>query len=267
MGGRDLEQTIDELWDFNDPAASEARFRNAAVRVDDEAERIRLKTQIARALGLQGRFDEAHGVLDEVQSALDTPDDAMLLLERGRLHNSAGDVESARPFFHKAWDRARALQHDALAVDAAHMIAIVAIGDEALEWNARALELAESSADPRAQRWRGSLHNNLGWTRHERGELSAALSHFEQALDARKAQGDEREVLIARWCIARCLRSLGRVDEAFAEQERLQEAWQQRGEADGYVHEELAACLRALGRNDEAEAHDARAQELLTSNG
>ena len=52
-----------KLWDFNDPAGSERRFREAAAATagDDRAAYL---TQVARALGLQEKYDEGHQVLD-----------------------------------------------------------------------------------------------------------------------------------------------------------------------------------------------------------
>jgi tetratricopeptide (TPR) repeat protein len=258
---------IDELWDFNDPAASEARFRDAHAKAAMPVDAMELLTQVARAQGLQRKFDEAHATLDTVERELSADDNRVrvrLALERGRVFTSAGDRELARPHFDDAWQRARSAQLDALAVDAAHMLAIVAEGDDALQWNQRASDIAAASEDSRARRWVASLHNNLGWTHHERGDFDTALHHFQVALDAQEKQDKPREVLIARWCVARCLRSLGRVTEALAEQQALLLEWDALGEADGHVHEELAECLQALGRADEAQQHRDRARALLS---
>lgn len=43
-----------DLWDFDDPGASAARFRDAAVGAD----RPVMLTQVARALGLQEEYAE-----------------------------------------------------------------------------------------------------------------------------------------------------------------------------------------------------------------
>ena len=61
-----LEQTaLDELWPFDDPAQSEACFRvELERRVPwDDIERAELTTRLARAIGLQARFDEAAALL------------------------------------------------------------------------------------------------------------------------------------------------------------------------------------------------------------
>src|SRR5262245_33412291 len=81
---------LDGLWDFADPAASEERFRVFAGRARAAGEPILAEslTQLARAQGLQRRFDEADRTLDEAEAAL-RPDDLRgrirLDLERGRV--------------------------------------------------------------------------------------------------------------------------------------------------------------------------------------
>jgi tetratricopeptide (TPR) repeat protein len=103
----------------------------------------------------------------------------------------------------------------------------------------------------------------MGWACHEAGRYDDALSLFRTALDERRATGSPDQLRVARWCVARCLRSLGRVDEALAEQRALAGELAAAGLDDGYVDEELGECLLALGREDEARPSFARAAELL----
>src|SRR6476659_5346251 len=92
---------------------------------------------------------------------------ARLEIERGRLLNSAGAPADAKPHFEAAYDHAITAGLEGLAIDALHMSAIVAGRLEgpaaAAAINANAISLAESSSDPAARRWLGSLLNNLGW--------------------------------------------------------------------------------------------------------
>ena len=169
-----------------------------------------------------------------------------VLLERGRVLNSRGEPEDARPLFEWALDEAQKSGFDHLAIDALHMVAIVAAPDEQDELNRRALELAASSDDPRARQWRASLLNNIGWTAFDAGRYDEALTVFEEALDARQAQGKTVEIQVARWCVARTLRTVGRVDEALAIQLSLADEHAAAGTSDPYVDEEIAACRAAL---------------------
>ena len=258
---------FDELWDFGDPAATEARFRELLPRAkSDRALALQIRTQIARTLGLQKKWSEAHAMLDDVEAELPSAPDVVRvrwLLERGRVLNSSGERERAGPLFREAWRLARAAGEDGFAVDAAHMVAIVE-EREAIEWNERALALARGSPDPRARKWRGSLLNNLGWARHDRGDHEAALALFEEALAAREEQADRRAIRVARWCVARAKRSLGRTAEALAEQEELLRELDADGARDGFVNEEIAECLHALGREEDARPFFASAWEELS---
>ena len=261
---------IHGLWDYNDPAGTESKFRAGlatAEASDDRGHHAELLTQIARAQGLQRQFDAAHRTLDEADAMIDSDmrrAKVRLLVERGRVFNSSGSAEKAKPLFVEAWELASGEGIDGLAIDAAHMMAIVESGDETLMWNQRALDLANSSSDPDAQRWTGSLCNNIGWAHHSNEDHNKALIYFEQALQHRRAQGKADDIRIARWCIARCLRSLNRVEEALAAQRELEKQIADAENPDGYVYEELAECLHALGRTGEARPYFRRAHELLS---
>jgi len=263
---------IRQVWDFDDPAASRTRFEKLVSEYAGDAHaafRLELRTQIARACGLLGAFDEAHAVLDEVEGALDGMPDVVrvrCLLERGRALNSSGRRDEARPRFLEAWDRAREIGEHGLAVDAAHMVAIVEEGDGALEWNERAIAYAEETNDPRALDWLGSLYNNAGWSWHDLGKVERALGLWEKALDWQRERnpGTGRE-RVARYMVGRGLRSLGRYPEALEIQRTvLADIAAKRLAPDGYVWEEIGECMLALGRGEEAADAFARAHEVLS---
>jgi tetratricopeptide (TPR) repeat protein len=260
---------LDALWDFDDPAASGGRFRaaiDAAEAAGDAALADEARTQLARSLGLLARFEDGDQVLDTVDAAHAGADRVRIRsrLERGRLRRSSGDTASAAAPFEEAWALARQLGEDGLAVDAAHMLALVDAAPGLRTWNERALELASTSPDPAARGWRGSLWNNIGWERFEAGELEGALAAFGTALEARREQGRAKETQVAEWCVARCLRALGRVEEGLEIQLRLAAAAAAGGmDEDGYVSEEAGECLLALGRPGEARPHFRRSAELL----
>jgi tetratricopeptide (TPR) repeat protein len=261
---------IGEMWDFGDPAATERRFLEvlpAARASGDRAYLAELLSQVARSRGLQQRFDEADRALDEAEALLD--DGAararvLCLLERGRVRNSSRRGEEAIPFFLRAWDEAREAGLAGLAVDAAHMLGIAEAPDAALAWNERAIACAEEATDPAAKGWLGALYNNTGWTLHDRGEHARALVLFEKALAWRRERAQPEEIRVARWCVARCRRSLGRTEEALAEQRALL-AEREAGalEPDGFVFEEIGECLRTLGKRDEARPWFGRAHGIL----
>ena len=158
--------------------------------------------------------------------------------------NSSGDQAGARPLFETALSTAQDAGLEHLAVDALHMVAIVAPASERDALNRRALVMASEAADPRAQQWRASLLNNIGWTAFERGDYSDALALFEDALAARLEQGKVSEIQVARWCVARTLRALDRDSEALAIQRALASEHLSAGTSDSYVDEEIAALTQ-----------------------
>jgi tetratricopeptide (TPR) repeat protein len=227
------------LWDFDDPAASEHRFREAARTTQGSADRAVLETQLARALGLQGRYTEAHAVLDAVT---DNESEVVvrLSLERGRLLRSAGEPERSRPYFDAAESAAADAGLDLLQIDALHMVALVCDPDQALAINERALSVARQSSDPRARDWDASLLNNTGMVYADAGDHEAALGMFELALAARQRIGEVAGIRVARWMVAWALRHLGRRTEALAMQRALKADLDADGAVDPYVDEEIA---------------------------
>jgi len=261
---------FDLLWNFDAPDSTEAAFRAilpAARSSGNKDYLAQLLTQIARTEGLQLKFDAATKTLAEAE-ALVTDDMKVarvrLLLERGRVLNSSKQREESKPLFESAWNLARAAGAGGYAVDAAHMLGIVSPGDSSVAWNRRAIDYAEQSNDPKARKWLGSLYNNLGWTYHEQKDYATALDLFQKALTARKAEGKPSDIRVARWCVARALRSLGKTEEALAIQRELLEEHRAAGTKDGFVREEIAECLLALNRGDEAKSHFAAAFDLLS---
>ena len=205
--GMTLAQTrLDDLWDFSDPAGSEVRLRAAAENETDAATRAELETQVARALGLQERFDEADAVLDAV-SIEDSAVAARAALERGRVRNSAGDAEAAVPYFLAAVDAASGDGLTFLQVDALHMLAI-AEPDQAEEWTSAAFGALDGVSDPRTLRWNVSLHNNTGWRLFDAGRVAEAIAEFETAWDAATRWGTPQQVQWADEALAEAREAL-----------------------------------------------------------
>ena len=176
---------IDSLWDYSDPQETERKFCEVLLQIpEDEPEFLELLTQIARAQGLQHKFNKAHQTLNQVERRLGAAvsrEKIRYLLERGRVLNASGRPEESRPYFEKALETATQLAQDSYAVDALHMLAIVAPPASSLDFNLLAIQLAESSRQAKARGWLGSLYNNTGWSYHGMGEYASALEMFEKA--------------------------------------------------------------------------------------
>jgi len=261
---------FDSLWNYDDTAATEAKFRELLPRAQaagDSGYLAELLTQIARTQGLQQKFADANATLDQAD-ALIKPEmktaRVRSLLERGRGLNSSGKPDESVRYFEDAMKLAVDAGLEFYAVDAVHMLGIAAKGDESLRWNEEAIRMSEAAKDPRARRWLGPLYNNTGWTYFDMRRYDDALKMFQKDLAFRTPSGNKAEIGIARWSAAKVLRYLGRVDEALKTQlELLQLPELKGGENEGYTQEEIGECLILLGRQAEAVPHFAIAWQLL----
>ncbi len=193
---------INKLWNFQNTEDTRKKFH---------ALRLELLTQIARTHGLEGDFDKAHAVLDEVEKELDAAPGVVkvrYLLERGRTLNSSDKPAEAVALFHKAFELGRDIGEHGYAVDALHMVAYAEKDPKVkLGWEEKAVAYAEKSKDERALKWLGTLYNNMTWSYFDMGE-------FEKGLDtARKGEAwfaerhkDTRGHRIARWSVGKLLR-------------------------------------------------------------
>lgn len=261
---------LDTLWKFDDPAQSEKRFRAALDEASGDDALI-LQTQIARTYGLRRDFERARAILAEIApriGAASAQAQARYWLERGRTEVSAvhdekertpAAVEHARLAYQRAIESARAASLDALAIDAMHMMAFVDRDPaDGLRWAREALAVALVSDQPAARQWEASLRNNVGYALHQLGRHEESLTEFRLALAARERKGSGADVRIARWMVALALRHLGRFEEARDIQLRLEREWDDAGEADPYVYEELEHIYRALGDQAQAEHYAAK---------
>ena len=250
---------FNKLWNFQDPAETEKTFRELLPRAQESGNldyHLQLLTQIARTLGLQARFEDAHKVLDEVEKKLTEETGTArirYLLERGRAFNSSKQKDKARVLFLEAWEFGCKHDEEYYAVDAAHMMALVEPQEKKLAWNLNAMELAEKSKDKRAKLWLGTLYNNIGWDFHDQKEYGKALEAHEKCWEWYKQHAPQSSgALVAKWSVAKQLRYLGKVDQAKRMQEELLAAWEKAGKPDGFVYEELAECLLLQGKAVEA---------------
>ena len=256
---------VDALWNYGDPAASEARFREALVgaRGDDA---LILRTQIARTLGLRKRFEDAERELEAVQAQMAQAGPEVgvrLALERGRWLRSSGRPADSVAWFERAFEQADAARLERLAADALHMVALaVPTLDERMAWNRRTIDYARKASDPKARGWEAPALNNVGSDLREAGRLDESLAAFREALAAYERTGRADGIRFARWQVANVLRLQGRHDEALAQQLALERDAAAAGQPDPYVYDELALLHAAVGQADAAERARARAREL-----
>jgi tetratricopeptide (TPR) repeat protein len=175
------QETLDELWDFADPVGSEQRIRAADTnRFALRADRNELSTQVARALGMQGRHEEALHLLDLIDDGGEPVVLVRILLERGRVLLAAGQAADAMPLFEDAAHLAAESGLDYLAADAMQMAAATD-PYAAAEWAETGLAVVDRSSDPLVRRWAPGFHLLLARAMEDQGEDEAAAEQFRLA--------------------------------------------------------------------------------------
>lgn len=178
------QETLDGLWDFSDPLGSEQRLRAADTnRFALRADRSELSTQVARALGMQGRREEALHLLDLIDDGGEPVVLVRILLERGRILLSAGQAADAMPLFEDAAHLAAESGLDYLAADAMQMAAATD-PYAAAEWAETGLAVVDRSMDPLVRRWAPGFHLLLARAMEEQGEDEAAAEQFRLAQES-----------------------------------------------------------------------------------
>ena len=261
---------VSSLWDYNKPELSEQRFREA-LKTASPDEALVIQAQIARTHGLRKDFGRAREILAPIkdQALKGSPlAQVSYLLELGRTYASAAHPREAQTpearstagaLYRQAFEVAQKAGLDHLAIDALHMMAFVDTDPKAqLDWDLRAIAYMDASSQPEARKWAASLHNNVGYARHLLGEYDQALAHFRLSLAARERDGNVRGARVAQWMIAWTLRAQGKVQEAIDIQLRLERAWDEAGEPDPYVYEELEHLYRATHDRARAEHYAAK---------
>jgi len=266
-GGRGVKRDLpdfDKLWNYADPAATEAKFRAllpAAEKSGDDSYHAQLLTQLARTQGLQGRYDDAMATLGRAATVMRNDDSLAYvreLLERGRVLNSSGDPTTAMRSFTSAWKLAESEHHWRYAIDAVHMMGIAAATpQEQIEWNRRGIEMVEQHPDQKG--WLHALYNNLGESYAKAGDYRSALDAFEKLA---AINGNDMYTMKDQ---ARVLRLMGRVGRATEIIRPIHEQLERDGKPDGWISEEYAECLLAAGRADEATPHFRVAHDLLSA--
>lgn len=260
MGGDDAIDSpdVDSLWDFSDPLGSEARFRELLRLIEargDPSMTAEVLSQIARAEVFQQRFTEAKATLLRtvpMWNRISAQARCRVLLEAGRFEHSCGHPGSGQDLFLAALSIADQAGDEPLAVDAAHMLGIVTVGETRIIWGIRAIERAEHSSEEKAWRWLGTLYGNLGCSYFDVGRLEDAMKMFRTAEAWSRTYGRAEQHRKARWRVGRCQRFQGDIDGALAGQRELMRECELAGHEDGHVFKELGEL--SLIRGDFAEA-------------
>ena len=208
----------DDLFRKSDYDEAEVAYREAAEAAeaaDDATVLVEALAQVARCFSIRGLADEGRPWLARAAQRADPSDPrgwSRFLGVRGRFEWQDGDNPTARATFETMY--AFCVEHGLhdRAIDAAHMVAIVAESPEdQIAWAKKGIREAEAGNIPR---WLGPLWNNLAATYEESGDLDNALAAYDRAREYHHRYGTERNKLVADWAVGHAHRLLGHFEEA-----------------------------------------------------
>ncbi|MBP6869754.1 tetratricopeptide repeat protein [Candidatus Babeliales bacterium] len=188
---------------------------------------LQMQSQMALMQAIQKKFEQAHTTLDKAQAQLTITDHiaaARIMLERGRIFQQSGNIAQAAQYFNESYRISTLHNLDYHTINAAHMIATIAPTlHEKISWNELAISLALQTQDKKATQWLAPLHNNLGKNYFDAQDYEKSLQNYQKALILfqKKPQHATSNLLFARWTIARCMRALHQLDQAFILQQSL----------------------------------------------
>jgi tetratricopeptide (TPR) repeat protein len=247
----------DEIFQSRDYPAALELYKTLvdSARTDfNRSVEVEALAQVARVLLIQGDKEQGRQWLQKAGERA-TESDPMgwsrYLGVRGRYEWKEENLTAARKTFDDMYVYCNTNGLWSRAVDAAHMIAIVAeTTEEQVEWSRRGIEAAESAGE---ESWLGPLWNNLAVTFYERQMYDSALECFTKAREYHWRHSGEIEKLFADYHVGTTYRRLGKLDLA-GEWLRPVIAWAERiknHSAMGQAWEDLGEIEIAQGRTSQ----------------
>jgi tetratricopeptide (TPR) repeat protein len=211
-------------------------------------------SQMARMKLLLNKTDDAKKYIAEAASRANDSDSmgwSRYLGVKGRVEWKTGDMKTARQTFEAMFDYCSLHDLWSRAVDAAHMVAIVAEAPEdQIEWSRKGIAIAEARE---TENWLGPLWNNLAGIYFEMKKYDSALESYQTARDFHWRFSDERAKLVADYHVGMTYRFLGKYGDAqswlrpvLAWAERLQDH-----DMIGQACEDLGEAAIGLGKKNE----------------
>lgn len=262
--------SFDELFSGNpvDIERNLSALLPEAEKRADKSSYLQILSQIALAQAMQQKFDIAHQTLDKAEKLLEPQYQLAkirLLLERGRVYHQSDKLDQALSLFIQSYDLSRlSPEFDFHTVNVSHMVAIVEKHAEGkIEWNKRAINLAEQTKDERCHAWLGPIYNNLAQNYIEAEKYLEALQSFEKCKAHAEERGDQIVIRGALWGVGRALRGLNKLDQALDIQNDLLKEYEKISEQ-GLLPMELIYIGRGLVFEELAEIHFAKESDEQT---
>lgn len=268
------EMTADSLLNLADDVFQQRRYDEALVeytKVYEAAQKefnrsveIEALSQMARMNLILGHKEEGLKYLQQAAERVSDSDPmawSRYLGVKGRFEWKDDDLPASRKTFETMLDYCNANSLWGRAVDAAHMLAIVAeTPEEQIKWSRKGIEAAEASDN---ESWLGPLWNNLAATYYDMKQYDSALTCYQTSREYHWRFSGETAKLFADYHIGMTYRLLGQYEEA---QKWLRPvlAWAERlgnNSAIGQACEDLGECQIALGNKAEGLKYLKQARE------
>ncbi|MCC6575685.1 MAG: hypothetical protein IT462_18035 [Planctomycetes bacterium] len=216
--------TSTELLDAGDAQFSDRRYEQALEFYKTAVERAEKEkkpgnqtealAQVARAYLILDKKEEGEKWLEKARKAA-TKDEpkgwSRYLGVRGRFEWKSDKLDVAKKTFTEMYDFCNEQKLYDRAVDAAHMVALVATTDEKVEWAKKGIAAAEKG---KFDGWLGPLWNNLGWTYKEQKKYPEMLDALLKAREYHYKGSNELSKLIADNAVAQAYRLNGKLKQA-----------------------------------------------------
>lgn len=259
----------DGTFNSRDYAGSVAIFEKAAAAAEKEKNATCLAEALAmtaRAYLATGKKEEGRKWLEKAKAASKDNDAkawSRYLGVRGRYEWKDEKLEEAKKTFVAMYDYCVDKKLFDRAVDAAHMVAIVAPKEEQEAWALKGIKAAEAGG---FEGWLGPLWNNLGWSYEEQGKYPEMLEALLKAREYHYKGTQDLPKLIADWAVAKAYRLNKKLKEARELQAKTFE-WAKKLSAekpdDAERAEWIGWCKWELGELDAADGKKESALTLL----
>ncbi len=208
----------DSLFQDREMEAAFAAYDKAHQKAREEFNRpveVEALAQMARLTLSKGDSEEGEDWLDKARERADESDPlgwSRFLGVEGRFAWKAGNIQVARETFEQMFDYCSAKALWGRAVDAAHMVAIVAESrEDQIKWSHIGIEMAETH---NSNRWLGPLWNNLAGVYYDNKQYDSCLACYHKARDYHWQFSGETEKLFADYHVGLVYRLKGEFENA-----------------------------------------------------
>lgn len=247
------ERNYDEALPLYDKTYQKAREEfNRPVEVE-------ALSQMARLNLISGHVEVGREFLEKARERVSDSEPlgwSRFLGVEGRFEWKTGDLKTARDTFEQMFEYCTQNSLWGRAVDAAHMVAIVAENiEDQIKWTYKGIEMAEAHG---SNQWLGPLWNNLGGVYYDNKQFDSALNCYLKARPYHWLYSGESSKLFADYHVGMTYRLTGQIDEA-AKWLRPVLAWAERLGS----HSAIGQAAEDLGEIEIAKGNKQSGLELL----